>query len=381
MEDKLVKWRLILGKKSQNSPNTEGAQSESSTDNIPLEGDMQGMDNVLEALYDTERQGGLGNSSPNINRWLGDIRQYFPKSMVQVMQKDALERLNLNQMLLQPETLEAIQPDINLVATILSLNKVMPNQTRESARQVVKKVVEELEKKLAQPLRESIRGALNRAVRNRRPRYNEIDWNQTIRANLKHYQTEFNTIIPEHLIGKGRKGQALKKVILLIDESGSMASSVVYASILGAVMATIRSLKTHFIVFDTQVIDLTADLKDPVDLLFGTQLGGGTDINKALTYTEGLIQNPTDTILILISDLFEAGNAQEMLVRANSIKQSGVNFITLLALTDEGRPSYDKTIASKLKAMNIPTFACTPDKFPELMAAAIENKPLNNIMS
>lgn len=381
MEDKLVKWRLILGKKSQNSPNTEGGQSESSTDNIPLEGDMQGMDNVLEALYDTERQGGLGNSSPNINRWLGDIRQYFPKSMVQVMQKDALERLNLNQMLLQPETLEAIQPDINLVATILSLNKVMPNQTRESARQVVKKVVEELEKKLAQPLRESIRGALNRAVRNRRPRYNEIDWNQTIRANLKHYQTELNTIIPEHLIGKGRKGQALKKVILLIDESGSMASSVVYASILGAVMATIRSLKTHFIVFDTQVVDLTADLKDPVDLLFGTQLGGGTDINKALTYTEGLIQNPTDTILILISDLFEAGNAQEMLVRANSIKQSGVNFITLLALTDEGRPSYDKTIASKLKAMNIPTFACTPDKFPELMAAAIENKPLNNIMS
>lgn len=381
MEDKLVKWRLILGKKSQNSPNTEGGQSESSTDNIPLEGDMQGMDNVLEALYDTERQGGLGNSSPNINRWLGDIRQYFPKSMVQVMQKDALERLNLNQMLLQPETLEAIQPDINLVATILSLNKVMPNQTRESARQVVKKVVEELEKKLAQPLRESIRGALNRAVRNRCPRYNEIDWNQTIRANLKHYQTELNTIIPEHLIGKGRKGQALKKVILLIDESGSMASSVVYASILGAVMATIRSLKTHFIVFDTQVVDLTADLKDPVDLLFGTQLGGGTDINKALTYTEGLIQNPTDTILILISDLFEAGNAQEMLVRANSIKQSGVNFITLLALTDEGRPSYDKTIASKLKAMNIPTFACTPDKFPELMAAAIENKPLNNIMS
>lgn len=381
MEDKLVKWRLILGKKSQNSPNTEGGQSESSTDNIPLESDMQGMDNVLEALYDTERQGGLGNSSPNINRWLGDIRQYFPKSMVQIMQKDALERLNLNQMLLQPETLEAIQPDINLVATILSLNKVMPNQTRETARQVVKKVVGELEKKLAQPLREAIRGALNRAVHNRRPRYNEIDWNQTIRANLKHYQNELNTIIPEQLIGKGRKGQALKKVILLIDESGSMASSVVYASILGAIMASIRSLKTHFIVFDTQVVDLTADLKDPVDLLFGTQLGGGTDINKALTYTEGLIQNPTDTILILISDLFEAGNTQEMLVRANSIKQSGVNFITLLALTDEGRPSYDKTIASKLKAMDIPTFACTPDKFPELMAAAIENKPLNNIMN
>lgn len=381
MEEKLVKWRLILGKKSDSSQNTEGEQEKSDSANMPmpLTAEMKGMDDVLDALYDTDRTGGLGSLSPNINRWLGDIRKYFPKSTVQVMQKDALDRLNLNQMLLQPETLEAIQPDVNLVATILSLNKVMPNQTRETARIVVRKVVEDLEKRLSQPLRESIRGAMNRAVRNRRPRYNEIDWNQTIRANLKNYQHDIKTIIPEHLIGRGRKGQALKKVILLVDESGSMASSVVYTSILGAVMATVRSLKTHFIVFDTEVADLTPDLKDPVDLLFGTQLGGGTDINKALIYTEGLIQNPTDTILILISDLFEGGNANEMLMRANAIKQSGVNFITLLALSDAGKPSYDKNIASKLRAMDIPTFACTPDKFAELMAAAIQNKTLDFI--
>jgi Mg-chelatase subunit ChlD len=340
---------------------------------LELGGEMKSMDSVLEALYDTDRTGGLGSSSPNINRWLGDIRKYFPSSMVQVMQKDALDRLNLNQMLLQPEVLEAMQPDVNLVATILSLNKVMPTQTRESARIVVRKVVDDLEKKLAQPLRESIRGAMNRAVRNHRPRYNEIDWHQTIRANLKNYQKDIKTIIPEHLIGRGRKGQALKKVILLVDESGSMAASIVYASILGAVMATVRSLKTHFIVFDTEVVDLTNDLKDPVDLLFGTQLGGGTDIHKALTYTEGVIQNPSDTILILISDLFEGGNAEAMLKKAYSIKQSGVNFITLLALSDEGKPSYDKNIASKLSAMDIPSFACTPDRFAELMASAIQN--------
>ncbi len=374
MEDKLVKWRLILGKQSNPDKDTQEERSgKQPAETMELGGEMKSMDSVLEALYDTDRTGGLGSSSPNINRWLGDIRKYFPSSMVQVMQKDALDRLNLNQMLLQPEVLEAMQPDVNLVATILSLNKVMPTQTRESARLVVRKVVDDLEKKLAQPLRESIRGAMNRAVRNRRPRYNEIDWHQTIRANLKNYQNDIKTIIPEHLIGRGRKGQALKKVILLVDESGSMAASVVYASILGAVMATVRSLKTHFIVFDTEVVDLTNDLKDPVDLLFGTQLGGGTDINKALTYTEGIIQNPSDTILILISDLFEGGSAESMLKKAYSIKQSGVNFITLLALSDEGKPSYDKNIASKLSAMDIPAFACTPDRFADLMASAIQN--------
>jgi Mg-chelatase subunit ChlD len=374
MEDKLVKWRLILGKQSNPNKDTEeGENGKQSAETLELGGEMKSMDSVLEALYDTDRTGGLGSSSPNINRWLGDIRKYFPSSMVQVMQKDALDRLNLNQMLLQPEVLEAMQPDVNLVATILSLNKVMPTQTRESARIVVRKVVDDLEKKLAQPLRESIRGAMNRAVRNHRPRYNEIDWHQTIRANLKNYQKDIKTIIPEHLIGRGRKGQALKKVILLVDESGSMAASIVYASILGAVMATVRSLKTHFIVFDTEVVDLTNDLKDPVDLLFGTQLGGGTDIYKALTYIEGVIQNPTDTILILISDLFEGGNTEAMLKKAYSIKQSGVNFITLLALSDEGKPSYDKNIASKLSAMDIPSFACTPDRFAELMASAIQN--------
>ena len=363
--EKLTKWRLILGKPSDPSQS------------VPLGAEMKSMDGVLEALYDTDRTGGLGSSTPNVNRWLGDIRKYFPTSMVQVMQKDAMDRLNLNQMLLQPETLEAMQPDVHLIATLISLNKVIPEKTRETARMVVRKVVEDLEKRLEQPLREAIRGALNRAVRNRRPKYNEIDWNQTIRANLKHYQPALNTIIPEHLIGRGRKGQALKQVILLVDESGSMAASVVYASVLGAVMASIRSLKTHFIVFDTEVVDMTAHLKDPIDLLFGTQLGGGTDINKALAYTEGVIQNPSDTVLILISDLFEGGNPADMLKRIASIKNSGVNVICLLALSDEGKPSYDKTIAAKFAALDIPAFACTPDKFPELMAAAIQNKAFN----
>ena len=327
------------------------------------------------------KTGGLGNASPNVNRWLGDIRKYFPTSVVQVMQKDALERLELDQMLLEPELLEVVEPDVNLVATLVSLNKVMPKRTRETAKEVVRKVVKELEKKLKNPMRQAIEGALNRAIRNRRPKFNEIDWNRTIRVNLKHYQKDLNTIIPEHLIGHGRKGQSLKHVILLIDQSGSMASSVVYSSVFGAIMASLRSVKTHFIAFSTEIADLTEKLNDPVDLLFGTQLGGGTDINKTLGYAQNLIQNPSETILVLISDLFEGGSESEMLKKVNSIKSSGVSFVTLLALNDQGAPTYDKSLAQKLASFDIPSFACSPDQFPNLMAAVIKKESLKGWMA
>lgn len=373
--DQLHRWRLILGKKAD----TEN--------NVPLQGESLQMDQTLEALYDTDRKGGLSSSAPRVNRWLGDIRKYFPSSVVQVMQKDALERLGLKQMLLEPEMLEAVEADVNLVSTLLSLNNIIPSKTRQTARIIVQKVVKKLQAQLENPLREAITGALHQAVRNRRPKYNEIDWAKTIQLNLKHYQPKYKTIIPHQLVGHGRKGQALKEIILCVDQSGSMGSSVVYSSIFGAVLASLPSVKTHMIVFDTAVADMTKDLKDPVDLLFGTQLGGGTDINKALSYVERLIRVPSDTILILISDLYEGGNENDMLKRAAQLKKSGVNFITLLALNDEGSPVYDKSISNKFAALNIPVFACTPDLFPSMMAAAIKKQDMhywmtqNNIVS
>jgi Mg-chelatase subunit ChlD len=366
--ERLKKWRLILGKQADED------------ESISLSEQMQGMDTVLEDLYEAEgnKKGGLGGSTPKINRWLGDIRKYFPTSVVQMMQKDAFERLDLEQMLLEPELLESIEPDVHLVGTLLSLNKIMPSKTKETARTVIKKVVTELEKKLRNPMQAAIKGALSRSVRNRRPKYSEIDWNRTIRANLKHYQHDYKTIIPQNLIGYGRKGQALREVILLVDQSGSMASSVIYSSVFGAVMASLRSIKTQMIIFDTAVVDLTQHLTDPVELLFGTQLGGGTDINKALGYVQQQIRTPNDTILVLISDLYEGGNEREMLKKCAYLKTSGVQFIVLLALSDEGRPMYDRSVAAKLAAMDIPSFACTPDKFPDLMAAAIQKENMNS---
>lgn len=379
-QERLRRWRLILGKHANEEAGSSGAgksgQGSGSTSGFDLSGRDLGMDKVLEALYDSDRSAGLGSSSPNIARWLGDIRTYFPSSTVRVMQQDALQRLNLQQMLLQPEMLEQVDADVHLVATLLSLNKAIPEETKDTARRVVRKVVEELERKLANPLLQAMRGSLNRATRNQRPRANEIDWHRTIRANLKNYLPEQKTVIAERLVGYGHKRSALRDIVLCVDQSGSMASSVVYAGIFGAVMASLRSVSTRMVVFDTSVVDLTEELHDPVDLLFGTQLGGGTDINRALGYCQQIISHPAQTILVLITDLYEGGNEREMLRRVAELVSSGVQVVCLLALNDKGAPGFDKQNAARLSALGIPSFACTPDLFPDLMAAAIQKQDL-----
>ncbi|MBN1313650.1 MAG: VWA domain-containing protein [Anaerolineae bacterium] len=371
--ERLRRWRLVLGNRGG-----EGT-------GVSLSDADQGMDQALEALYggqgnekgSSKRQAGLGGSAPNVARWLGDIRSYFPASVVQVMQKDAIERLDLHQLLLEPEMLEAVQPDVHLVATLITLKSAIPDTTRATARMVVQKVVDELMRRLANPTRQAMRGSLNRSTRNMRPRHHEIDWKRTILRNLKHYLPEHRTIIPETLIGYGHKRSALREVVLCVDQSGSMASSVVYSSIFAAVMASVPAVKTSMVVFDTAVVDLTDELQDPVELLFGTQLGGGTDINKALAYCQSLIRSPRDTILILISDLYEGGNREEMLKRVGGLVSAGAQVIALLALDDQGAPMYDHRNAEAFASMGIPTFACTPELFPELMAAAINRQDIS----
>ena len=369
--ERLRRWRLVLGEEAKSSCGGLAAEDIA-------------MDAALSALYDGESshslrgRGGSEGSAPRVSRWLGDIRRFFPPPVVQIMQKDAFERLNLHSMLLQPELLENVQPDVDLVATLVSLSGVIPEKTKETARMVVRKVVDALMKQLEEPMRSAVSGALNRAVRNRRPRHAEIDWNRTIRANLRHWQPDYRTIIPETLIGFGRKSQRVQReIILCIDQSGSMAESVVYSSIFGAVMASMPAVRTHLVVFDTSVVDMTERLDDPVDLLFGVQLGGGTDINRAVGYCQTLIRDPRNTIVVLISDLYEGGVEQNLLQRANDLVQSGVQVIALLALSNEGKPFYDRDLAARLAALGVPSFACTPDLFPGMMAAAIRREDIN----
>ena len=371
--ERLKRWRMILGAEA------------SATTGVTLAGDDLAIDAALTQLYDEmggrddgrPRQVGMGKSAPRVARWLGDIRRYFPGPVVQLLQKEAMERLDLRTLLKQPELLRAVQPDVHLVANLLALRGVLPPEARETAREVVRTVVADLERRLAEPLRQAVVGSLDRASRNRRPRHAEIDWNRTIRANLQHYQAAYQTIIPVTRIGYGRRRRALREVILCIDQSGSMATSVVYAGIFGAVLASLPALQTYVVVYDTAVVDLTADLHDPVDLLFGTQLGGGNDTPRALTYCSGLIGRPEETIFLLISDLDEGGGSARMLQILAEYVAAGVRTIGLLALNDDGKPRHDHDNAQAMADMGIPVFACTPDLFPDLMGAAISGRDLN----
>lgn len=363
-EEYLKRWRLILG------------GNEADGTGITLTQEEQRIDQSLEAVYDSDRRGGLGSSAPKVSRWLGDIREFFPQSVVQVIQRDAIKRLNITSLLTEKEMLETVVPDVHLVATLMSLSRVIPEKNKEMARQVVRKVVDELLRKLSAPTQQAVTGALNRSARRRNPRYNEIDWKTTITKNLKNYQPEYKTIIPEVRIGYGRKRKAMKDIILCLDQSGSMGTSVIYSGIFGSVLASIPAVSTRMVVFDTAVVDLTDDLQDPVDLLFGVQLGGGTDIARALTYCQGVITRPQDTVLVLVTDLYEGGDDREMRKKFVSLVNSGVQLIVLPALNDDGAPSYDKSHAEFLANIGVPTFACTPDKFPELMAAALSKQDI-----
>jgi len=372
LEERRRRWRLVLGGEDA------GGLSER---------DLR-IDRALSALYDrgdggagggTSRRAGLGASAPRVARWLGDIREFFPAPVVQVIQRDAFERLNLKAMMLEPEFLSTLEADVHLVADLISLRSAIPEKTRDTARQVVKKVVDELMKRLAHATAETIRGAVLRGKRTNRPRFSDIDWPRTIQANLRHWQAEHKTIIPERLIGVARQTKTradLDHVILCVDQSGSMATSVVYSSIFAAVMASLPVIDTKLVCFDTAIVDLTEDLADPVEVLFGVQLGGGTDINSALAYCQNLVAQPAKTHLVLITDLFEGGNAPEMLERAAALAASGVNLIVLLALSDDGRPGYHTDHAQKFAALGCPVFACTPDQFPDLMAHALNRRDL-----
>lgn len=366
-DERSRRWTLALGAEP------EGSET-------PLSDSDRRMSEALTALYGDgdegakKGKGGLGGSAPRVAKWLGDIREFFPAPVVQVIQKDAFERKGLRQMLLEPEFLATVEADVNLVADLVALRSVMPEKTRETARIVIAKVVAELMERLERKTAEAVRGALDRSKRTFRPRFADIDWPRTIQANLRHYQAAHRTIVPEKLIGFMRQQRRivdLDEVVLCVDQSGSMAPSVVYASIFAAVMASLPVVATKLVCFDTAIVDLTEELADPVEVLFGIQLGGDTDINRAVTYCEDRIERPSKAHLILITDLYEGGDADALVDRLARLQAIGVNVIVLLALTDTGRPAYDPALSGKVAALGVPVFACTPDQFPDLMATAL----------
>ena len=390
--EKLKRWRLILGAAAEEKLEAMGASGSGGL----LDPEDLLRDEALAAIYDdtgkdgaaggsggnasgsSSRSAGLGKSSPRLAKWLGDVRSLFPSDIVSVIQSDAIERKGLNQLLFEPELLSKVKPDIQMVATLLALKGQIPEKGKEAARQLVKTVVEDILRRLEQEMRRAVTGALNRRQHSPLPSASGLDWKTTIRKNLKNYDSERRLLIPDRVFFYDRARRSKEwTVILDIDQSGSMAGSVIYASIVGSIFASMPSLDTRVVVFDTEVVDLTEQCaEDPVDMLFGVQLGGGTDINKSLAYCESFIREPKKTLFLLVSDLYEGGNQAEMIRRLGEMRQAGVQAICLLALSDDGVPSYDEGIAKRLAKLGIPCFGCSPDRLPELIEGALKGMDL-----
>ena len=377
-QERIARWRLILGSESQNTFDHMGGFS--------LNEEQYLMDQALSAIYggpgESFSGAGKGPSSPHISKWLGDLRTLFDSEIVAVVQNDAIERKGLKQLLLEPELLESLEPDMNLASTLLMLKDQIPKKSKESARRFIRKIVEDINKMLENDVRRAITAALNRRAHSPLPSASAIDFPMTIRRNLKNFNPQLGTIVPEKVWFFDRSSRVNRwNVILDIDQSGSMGQSILYSSVMACILASMSAVRTHVVAFDTQIMDLTPLCQDPVDLLFGFQMGGGTDIAKSIAYCQTLVENPGKTLFFLISDLMEGGNRAALLRRLEELKESGVTVVVLLAIADGGKPCYDEQTAQRIAAMDIPCFACTPEKLPQLLERALKGQDLTPLMS
>ncbi len=385
--ERMKRWRLILGEESESR-----FQSMEGGGGAALSPEQWQMDQALAAIYNQNSAGGFGPggpgagkgpSNPQVTRWLGDVRTLFDKDLVKIVQSDAMERCGLKQLIFEPELLENLEPDMNLATTILLLKDQVPKRSKESVREFMAKIVEEINKLLESDIRRAVAAAVNRRQHSPIPSAAALDFATTIRRGIKNYHKESGKIIPEHFYFFDRTTQTAASkytVILDVDQSGSMGESVIYSSIMSCILASMATVRTRIVAFDTQVVDLTEKCEDPVDLLFGFQLGGGTDINKSVAYCQQFVDNPKKTLFFLVSDLMEGGNRAGLLRRLEEMKESGVTVVCLLAIADGGKPYYDAQMAQRIASVGIPCFACNPQKLPQLLERALKGQDLQDLI-
>jgi hypothetical protein len=390
--EQLTRWRLILGKASQEKLAGMTAAG------CALSAEQLEMDEALEAIYSSDAdeeisreewetptigaKGGAskGRSFPRVARWLDQIRNFFPTDCVVLLQQDAIERRGMKELLLEPELLAKVEPSLDLASAVLSLKNLVPEKAKAAARDLVRRVVEELRKKMESQFSQAIRGALDRNRHSPFRSLPNLDWQRTIRRNLRNYSPQLKTIIPERTFFFSRqRRQAEWNVIIAMDQSGSMHGSLIYGGIMGAILASMPAVETHVVAFNhEEVVDLTEHCSDPVDLLFGVQLGGAEDYWKATCYCERFMHTPAKTLYILLADLHDTSpNEGRFVKRMEFLLESGVKAVTLLAISDQGQPSYNQALAEKLAKLGMPCFGCIPDRLPDLLAAVLKGQDLD----
>jgi VWA domain containing CoxE-like protein len=394
-QEQLLRWRLILGK-SANDDLQKMADCQGG--GCLMDGDATALDEALDLVYPCEGDDGelskeewardpsdkhgshKGRTFPRVARWLGEVRRLFPKDVVVLIQKDAIERRGLKQLLFEPEILNDVEPSVDLASMILSLKNLVPDKAKAAAREVVRKAVEEIRRRLESQMRQAVRGALNRNQHTSFRSLANLDFQRVIRRNLKNYQPELQTIIPEHLSFFSRLQRRNEwNVIIAMDQSGSMASSLIYGGVMGAILASMPAIETHVVAFNHhEVVDLTEQCSDPVDLLFGIQLGGAEDYWMATRYCEKFMHTPAQTLYVLLADLYDTSPHEAKFVqKLEQLLADGIKAVTLLAISDHGKPSHNERLARKLTNMGMPCFGCTPDRLPDLLTAVLKGQDLN----
>ena len=377
--DRLRRWRLILGSEAQKRMEGMGDGPDLSQEDLM-------MDTALDAIYNRNMKFGFGGgagkgaSSPQISRWLGDVRTLFDKDIVKIIQSDAMERCGLKQLIFEPELLENIEPDMHMASMILTLKDQIPKQSKENAREFIRKIVEQINALLETDLKRAVTASINSKLHSPIPSASALDFQTTIRKGIKDYNTKLKKIIPQkyYFFERSATTAANKYTVILdIDQSGSMGESVIYSSIMSCILASVGAIKTKVVAFDTNKVDLSEKCEDPIDLLFGFTLGGGTDIEKSIKYCTKYIENPKKTIFFLISDLEEGGNRAGLLRRLTQMKEDGVIVICLLAISDSGKPYYDANMAQRIANNGIPCFAAAPQMLPRLLEKAMKNEDMS----
>ena len=377
--DRLRRWRLILGSEAQKRMEGMGDGPDLSQEDLM-------MDTALDAIYNRDMKFGFGGgagkgvSSPQISRWLGDVRTLFDKDIVKIIQSDAMERCGLKQLIFEPELLENIEPDMHMASMILTLKDQIPKQSKENAREFIRKIVEQINALLETDLKRAVTASINRKLHSPIPSASALDFQTTIRKGIKDYNTKLKKIIPQkyYFFERSATTAANKYTVILdIDQSGSMGESVIYSSIMSCILASMSAIKTKVVAFDTNIVDLSEKCEDPIDLLFGFTLGGGTDIEKSIKYCTKYIENPKKTIFFLISDLEEGGNRAGLLRRLTQMKEDGVIVICLLAISDSGKPYYDANMAQRIANNGIRCFAAAPQMLPRLLEKAMKNEDMS----
>lgn len=368
--EQLNKWRLMLGQYAK--------------EQIDFGGDIatyMEMEDVLDFLYAREygeesgvrqRQGGSAGSNLTVSHWINKVRTLFPKQTVEILEKQALDRYGMTELLTDKEVLAKMEPNQELLRMILQLKGSMSPEVLGEAERIIQVVVNQLMEKLEQRIKISLFGKLNRNQESVIKSARNLDIKKTIAKNLKNYDVKNERLILERVYFNSRvKRYNNWRVVIAVDESGSMLDSVIHSAIMAGIFAKLPMLDTRLVIFDTNVVDLSGYVDNPVETLMSVQLGGGTDIGKAVRYCEGLIDNPDRTIFVLITDLYEGGSYKDLYAGSRSIIESGAKMVVLTALDLNANPNYDRSCAARLAQLGAHVAAMTPEQLADWVGGII----------